>query len=92
MLNTINIIAFRISAGYMYNFDDFIILDDIYKFHIGGQTTLRGWNEAAEAKLVTLSLIVSIPLSSEALSNRVAHFKLLAINFANVVFPQPAGP
>ena len=25
------------------NFDDLDKLDDLYKFHIGGQTSLRGW-------------------------------------------------
>jgi len=38
-----NVFAFRMFAGYIYNFDKSNPLKNIYLFNIGGQTSLRGW-------------------------------------------------
>ena len=43
-----SVFAFRIFAGYIYNFDESDTLDHTYLFNIGGQTSLRGW-ESSEA-------------------------------------------
>jgi len=39
-----SVFAFRIFFGFIENLDDSYELDYIYKFRIGGQTSLRGWD------------------------------------------------
>ena len=55
-------------------------------------TTLSGLKEATLANPCTLSLIVSMPRSSEALMYRWSQSNFPIIILAKVVLPQPAGP
>ena len=55
-------------------------------------TIFKDLKDIVLAKPDTLSLIVSIPLSSEALIYSKSQSIFLAINLANVVLPVPAGP
>ena len=52
-----SIFAIRLITGYIYNLEDTYDLPYLYKFHLGGQTSLRGWRSHKEFENPEGSLI-----------------------------------
>ena len=57
---TYSILAFRLVIGYIQNLDDSNDVNKRYKFHLGGQTNLRGWASSDEFEIPKGGLITDL--------------------------------